>query len=179
MSEFSFVKESINNQTPDETLLVLTYELKNIARCQWMEDHDLPIGYEAHKKSEIGDLISMLRMYCEQICENYNWITQSSILNTYSQTLINLSKSDLVANLWIQLGNIINSHHYIKRFGTPKQHGNITHHLACFKYTLDKYISNCGLVWYELEKQGEEHYRERMEQLKKEGLKDQLKEEYK
>jgi hypothetical protein len=71
MSNFSFIKESANDQTPEETLLVCTYELGKVIECQhyekrYGEDRLIQKGYKTFGRTEMSDLISMLRMYCEQ-----------------------------------------------------------------------------------------------------------------
>ena len=68
---FSFVRNSVNPQTVDETLHVATYELGKIIECHHYEkrfgpDRVVAKGYQDHGKTEMADLISMLRMYCEQ-----------------------------------------------------------------------------------------------------------------
>lgn len=74
---FSFVANSANNQTPDETLLVATYELGKIIECNHYEkrygaERIESKGFNDHGKTEVADLISMIRMYCEQKGWNYN-----------------------------------------------------------------------------------------------------------
>ena len=63
---FSFTKYSANNQTPDETLLVLSYELGEVIKCHHYFKRYGTTGYKDHGKTEMADVISMVRMYCEQ-----------------------------------------------------------------------------------------------------------------
>lgn len=77
MNNFSFVKESANDQSKEDTLLVATYELGKIIQCHHYSkrfgiDRIEKMGYKAYGKTEMADLISMLRMYCEQQEWDYN-----------------------------------------------------------------------------------------------------------
>lgn len=66
---FSFVGKSANPQSPEQTLLVATYELGRL-----IEYHHKARVYgprevyycEENQKKEMADHISMCRMYCEQ-----------------------------------------------------------------------------------------------------------------
>lgn len=69
MSEdFSFVKESANEQPPEQTLLVLTYELGKVIEYNHKARIYGASAYysDANQQREMSDLISMARMYCEQ-----------------------------------------------------------------------------------------------------------------
>ena len=63
---FSFVQNNINNQTPDETLHVMTYELGGLIECHHKSKRYGPQGYDGLAKKQMSDLISMCHMYCEQ-----------------------------------------------------------------------------------------------------------------
>jgi hypothetical protein len=83
MSEFDFVKTSVNPQTVDETLMVATYELGKVIECHHytkrygIDSSTLIIkGYKNHGKSEVADLISMIRMYCQQQDWNYEELVE-------------------------------------------------------------------------------------------------------
>lgn len=76
MNNFSFIEESANNQTKEDTLLIATYELGKIIQCYHYSkrfgiDRIEKMSYKAYGKTEMADLISMLRMYCEQQEWNY------------------------------------------------------------------------------------------------------------
>lgn len=78
---FSFINESATKQTKEETLLIATYELGKIIQCQHYTkrfgiDKIERMGYLAHGKTEMADLISMLRMYCEQEGWNYKELVE-------------------------------------------------------------------------------------------------------
>jgi len=68
MSNFSFVETSANEQTPEETLLVMTYELGKVIEYNHKAGVYGPSGYysDSNQRKEMSDLISMCRMYCEQ-----------------------------------------------------------------------------------------------------------------
>ena len=68
MSDFSFVKNSANTQSKEQTLLVLTYELGKLIEYNHKANIYGATGYycDANQQKEASDIISMLRMYCEQ-----------------------------------------------------------------------------------------------------------------
>jgi len=63
---FSFVQSDICNQTLDETLHVMTYELGGLIECHHKSKRYGEQGYVGLGKKQMSDLISMCRMYCEQ-----------------------------------------------------------------------------------------------------------------
>lgn len=65
---FSFVGNSVNPQTPEQTLLVLTYELGKVIEYNYKARVYGVVGYycDANQRKEMADLISMARMYCQQ-----------------------------------------------------------------------------------------------------------------
>lgn len=65
---FSFSKNSVGFQSPEQTLLILLYELGHLAEYRHRENVYGPSAYwsEANQKKEMSDLISMARYYCEQ-----------------------------------------------------------------------------------------------------------------
>jgi len=63
---FSFVENNVNNQTPEETLHVMTYELGSLVECHHKSKRYGEQGYVGLAKKGMSDLISMCRMYCEQ-----------------------------------------------------------------------------------------------------------------
>jgi len=63
---FSFVENDVYNQTPDETLHVMTYELGALIECHHKAKRYGEQGYVGLAKKQMSDLISMCRMYCEQ-----------------------------------------------------------------------------------------------------------------
>ena len=65
MNEFSFVEASTNRQTTEETLLVLTYEVGNVIRNFFYDKRYGTAGYKDNMKTELSDVISMVRMLCE------------------------------------------------------------------------------------------------------------------
>lgn len=71
---FSFVLNSANVQTPEQTLLILTYELGKVIEYNHKAYVYGAASYysDANQQREMSDLISMGRMYCEQKGWNYD-----------------------------------------------------------------------------------------------------------
>lgn len=65
---FSFVQSCANPQTPEQTLLILTYELGKVIEYYHKAKVYGAAGYYCveNQQKEMADLISMCRMYCEQ-----------------------------------------------------------------------------------------------------------------
>ena len=68
---FSFVKNSATLQSEDETLLIAVYELGKVIQCHHYEkrfgnSRAESMGFKNHGMTELSDLISMIRLYCEQ-----------------------------------------------------------------------------------------------------------------
>jgi hypothetical protein len=65
---FSFVEESANNQTPERTLMIMVYELgKVIENYLKSQIYGVPQAYLGDLKLEASDLLSMYRMFIEQM----------------------------------------------------------------------------------------------------------------
>jgi hypothetical protein len=73
-NKFSFVKESANNQTLDETLRILTYEVGDMNKCLHYESHypKERNAYQPELKKATSQSITMLRMFCEQRGWNFD-----------------------------------------------------------------------------------------------------------
>jgi len=65
MNNFSFTQHDVTNQTPDETLHVLTYNLGSLVECHHKSKR-YKQGYIDLGKKQMADLISMCRYYSEQ-----------------------------------------------------------------------------------------------------------------
>ena len=63
---FSFVQSDVANQTSDETLHVMTYELGSLIAHHHKTKRYGEQGYLGSDKKELAGLVSMCRMYCEQ-----------------------------------------------------------------------------------------------------------------
>jgi hypothetical protein len=65
---FSFVKTSANEQPPEQTLLVMTYELGKVIEYHHKAKVYGATAYysDSNQQKEMSDLISMARMFCEQ-----------------------------------------------------------------------------------------------------------------
>lgn len=68
LDKFSFVRNSANVQTPEQTLQILTYELGKVIEYNHKAHVYGATSYysDANQQREMSDLISMSRMYCEQ-----------------------------------------------------------------------------------------------------------------
>ena len=75
--DFSFVQSDVTNQTSDETLHVMTYELGHLVELHHKSKRYGPQGYLGDAKKEMADLISMCRMYCEQKGWNFDELMKS------------------------------------------------------------------------------------------------------
>jgi hypothetical protein len=66
--DFSFVKESANNQDASETLRVLTYEVGDMNKVMHYRTRysQEKMGYIGELRKATSQAISMLRMFCEQ-----------------------------------------------------------------------------------------------------------------
>ena len=67
-NNFSFIRESVNNQTVSETLSILSYETGDMHKCcvyssRYPKDRN---AYQPELKKATAQAISMLRMFCEQ-----------------------------------------------------------------------------------------------------------------
>ena len=63
---FSFVEESTNIQTQEETLLMLAYNLGSVAENFIRAKRYDERGYESDMHAGLADVASMVRMFCEQ-----------------------------------------------------------------------------------------------------------------
>ncbi len=75
--EFSFVQNDTGSQTPDETLHVMTYELGKVVEYHHKAKRYGATTYysDENQQKETSDLISMVRMYCEQKGWSYDVLT--------------------------------------------------------------------------------------------------------
>ena len=69
---FSFVENEVVNQTLDETLHIMTYNLGGLIECHHKSKRYGEKGYVELAKKQMSDLISMCRMYCEQKSWDYD-----------------------------------------------------------------------------------------------------------
>lgn len=65
---FSFVQHAIGHQSPERTLMILTYELGKLIEYHLKAGIYGPTAYycDANQQKEASDCISMLRYFCEQ-----------------------------------------------------------------------------------------------------------------
>lgn len=78
MSDFSFAEHAIGHQSPEQTLLILTYELGKMIEYNHKARIYGETGYysDANQRKEMSDLISMTRYYCEQKGWNFEKLIQ-------------------------------------------------------------------------------------------------------
>ena len=166
---FGFIKNSANNQTVEETQLVLTYELGKVFECLY-DKRELS-GYREFAKTEIADFISMSRMLCEQVGWDYD------IMITAKSNIFDNTREQLLAKMQILVGKIIHGLHYKKRFNEYR--GDDPE--MCMQCLADQTRWLCNVMkfdfWETLEL-GEKRYIERMRDLLTTGVKEQLKEEF-
>ncbi len=79
MSEsFSFAEHSVGHQSPEQTLLILTYELGKLIEYNHKARIYGETAYysDANQQKEMSDLISMARYYCEMKGWDFSALTQ-------------------------------------------------------------------------------------------------------
>ena len=71
---FSFTEHTVGHQSPEQTLLILTYELGKLMEYNIKARIYGASGYysDANQQKEMSDLISMSRYYCEQRGWNFD-----------------------------------------------------------------------------------------------------------
>lgn len=166
---YSFVANSVTVQTPDETKDILHYELIMLI-VALEQPHGEEFGY-----TEFADVTAMLRMYAEQKV----WVFDDFFPNQLS-SLYNVhdSKNKELHDIPIVFGKFVQANHYYKRFGEFSQKGHPTEHFAeLIKHLL--VLCKC-MDWdfWEACSLGEKRYAERMRDLVNNGIKDQLKTEF-
>lgn len=164
---FSFIEHAAGPQSPEQTLLILAYEIGKILKCE----EDIKIlgspGYKSAQCTEMGDTISMLRYYCEQTFQAY-YSSEPSIKKEELQAWIQYKQ--LGSRLAIWVSNLIQSHHYTNMFGSHLYHNPIETCIANLRLLIETWTTLNGFNYKELEKLGEEHYLERMEHIRKDGM---------
>ncbi len=163
-----FTKNAVGRQSKDQTMNILCYEAGKLLQCdadsQIVQDS---IGYNGHAQTELGDLISMMRYYCEQVGIDYSGlkaaITRDEMItwHTHSQVPIRIA---------IYVARVVQAHHYLKVFGSTLYHMTLDQALADLKALCRYYCELKKWSYYETEKMGEEHYLERMKSIKERGV---------
>jgi hypothetical protein len=162
---FSFKEHAVGFQSEEQTLLILTYEVSKVVQCAEAATVYGSVGYKAHAMTEMGDVISMLRYYCEMKKVDYDQLSFYPI-----------AYKDNTTPGWIvtYLGKIIQAHHYTNVFGSTLHHEKLLPALAMFKKECMQYCCDQGWDFQELEKLGEAKYLDRMNHIKKDGLRSKL-----
>jgi hypothetical protein len=161
---FSFVEKSANNQTPPETLNIMTYELAMVFSLVNRSNKNSDLSMFI--KTEVADFVSMTRMFCEQTGLLFKDIDTNK-------------KDDLSAGrIFIALGYVIQRYHYKKRFGEYSEKGDPQESINI----LCDYIYSLCLEYhwnyFEVMELGEKRYIDRMRDLVTNGIKSELKKEH-
>ena len=110
---YSFVKASVNEQTPEETQLVMVYQLSKIFDCLINREGDLK-GFMAYAQTETADFISMCRMLCEQKEWNFEELCKDG------QDELPTARTEQLGRIFIIMGRMVRGLYYLKRFGDAR-----------------------------------------------------------
>ena len=164
---FSFVENSVNPLTADQTQSVLIYELGALEDSLFSREKQP--DYQTYGKTELSDCICMCRMLCEQESWSYNEINFY-----YPEPYIDFF------NLYHQIRSssckLVQQRHYHRVFGdysrgTPFDSMTILLH---WLYTL---CEKMGWNYWEIQDMGEKRYKQRMKDIIEHGVKSKLKSE--
>lgn len=148
---FSFIEHTVRPQSPEQTLLILTYEIAKVVQC---DEAGGGVGYNGHALTEMSDVISMLRYFCEQISAEFNALSSDSD-----------SKS-----LVVSLGKVVQAWHYTNVFGSTLYHDKLIPSLEMLKGACVRYCHDKGWKFDDVALLGEEHFLERMQYIKESGV---------
>lgn len=169
MTSYSFVKNSANDQTVEETQLVLVYELGKLFEC--LHNYVESTKLKAFAQTELADLVSMCRMLCEQKHWDFDTMCEDDFWPSRSYTPI-----ELLCWMQIQLSRMIRGNHYLKRFGKFRgvdPRDAMKDLIFWVQYLCEQmqwdFRDTCRL--------GEQRYEERMRDLREDGLNNRLKKE--
>lgn len=163
---FSFLKNSVTPQTPEETLNIWTYELAKVFECFY----HLPTFSPGYTQTELADITAMMRLFCEQ--EDLIAIQEGGELQRFTDYREGL------ACLYIALGQVVQYYHYSKRFGANSTKGSVQEAIYKFDDTLNSFCHYNFWSYLELLELGEKRYIERMQDLIAKGKQSQLKSEF-
>jgi len=168
---FSFVELSANEQTPIETLHVLFYELGRIVQCLHYTQRYGPKGYKGYAEGELADAISMCRMYGEQKGVD----SLSLVLDPLDAAKI----FDYDTSVWAMSTGLGGLYVLEERF-TLSIRETLARGTAISRILFAlRHVGHRNAWSFEhLVGLGEERYRERMRDLKKHGIPEQLKEKF-
>jgi hypothetical protein len=169
---YSFVKASANNQTPDETQLVMVYELGRIFDCLLNRGAEDFKAFKAFAQTETADFISMCRMLCEQ----KGWDFEVLAYDDTGVEVI-LPRSEQLARIYVALSKVVRGNFYIKRFGKPRNEDPEASMRVVIHWT-KMLCNNMDWDFEEVRAIGESKYEERMRDLRETGLNTQLKPEF-
>ena len=161
---FSFVTNSVNDQTSSETLNIMTYELAMMFILINLKNKD--IGTSLFLKTELADFVSMCRMFCEQ--------TELIFKELNLNRLTDLS----AGSIFIALGKLTQKYHYKKRFGSNSTKGEPQEALDILCDYIYSFCLAYNWSYFDIMELGEKRYLERMNDLIKNGINSKLKKEF-
>jgi hypothetical protein len=163
---FSFKANAVGEQSVEKTLLILSYEASKVAKCALEAQIVGPRGYVSAMLTEVGDCISMLRYYCELI--KFDLEEPNAMLHNVIAAWV--ERGQLETRIYVAVGDLIQSHHYAAMFGTTLYHTKLDVCIANLRYLLRQWCFENNTTWGAVAMLGEEHYLERMEHLRREGV---------
>jgi hypothetical protein len=156
---FSFVRSSVDVQSPSQTLAVAVYEL---AAC--IDSRNRNLWDDA--KAEYADFISMIRMYGEQRGIDVDNLDRDK----YAYQIEPGLTGSLAEHVYVGLGRVVQCDHYDNVYGEGKhKHSPILKHVGKLWYLTGVFAAVKGWPIYELYDLGEERYRDRMSDIRKYG----------
>lgn len=164
---FSFKEHAVGYQSPEQTLLILAYETAKVEQCALDAAIKGELGYKAAQLTEIADSISMLRYYCEM--QSIDYEGPNSIIKDGDLRLWDASKQ-LEARVHVAAGTLIQSHHYNNIFGSTRYHHTVEVSMANLRELLRALCFERGHYYIDIATIGEEHYLERMEDIRQHGI---------
>ncbi len=172
MAKFSFVDRSVNPQTPEETQLVMVYELGKLFECLYGTRLTLP-GYREHAQTELADYVSMCRMLSEQEGWDFDVMTE----HLSGGIVYGHNSEELLAKMMVLTGKLVRALHYMKRFNEPRGDSPS----LCMESIIRQVYHLCDVLKYDFWDVcdlGVERYKERMTDLQRHGVNETLKKEF-
>ena len=158
---FSFLTHSVTQLTPERTLVILTYEVGAFI--------DTLGKSRDFGRTELSDIVSMTRMFCEQVGVDYD-----ALLEPFDP--IGRFNVELILKLAVSLGKLAQSYHYTNMFGSSLHHDDLPTSLREFIHTCRRCCFSLRWDYFDIQDMGERKYMERMAHIKQDGRKEVLKE---
>lgn len=168
---YSFVKASVNEQSDEQTQLVMVYQLGNVFDCLLNREGDLK-GFMAYAQTETADFISMCRMLCEQKEWNFEELCKDD-----QDVELPTGRTEQLGRSFIILSKVVRGLYHTMRFGNP--HGeNPEKYMKDLIHWVRRLCTQMGWDFWEVIEMGEKRYEDRMEDLRKHGINKRLKPQY-